>query len=745
MKRVLFAIALTAVVTVSCGREEAETVNNPVEHEYTFVIEDGETRATLDDGGVLWVANDRVGMFLDGYTGYANVNTSTTPKQVTLYSKNEIPAGSYAYAYYPYKGSNTDKTETVITLATNQDGGSISAMPMAGIPFLVQNTVEVSGNSAQTNGTIRFVNLGAIIDFRVFSTNSAYASETLQYVKFQADGVSISGDATIDLTALSDRTFDDSALELSWSQGAFDYVKVSQTAPVASNKDAATPVYMVVGPGSYPSGTITVGTDVATYTFPFTAKELGRNALKRFNMNLANATRVAGVVENVKTLPYSEAFTDSKGDFTIEGGTGSEWQFRATYGATVPGYYKDSGASSSSRHDVTTALVSPWIDLRSVPGARLKFSHAINKYLTGESYGAVMIQKEGESGWSTLPVPFPALPSSNYSSYLDVDISLAAYVGYKVKIKFEYVSTQSDSGTWEFRNFSLIEAPAATPQLGWLELPEYSASSMSGTTSSPLNDLLLVKHSAEMNSTVQRNYSCLYDPAMYASYWVAYPLCASHLGSGRSDDPWDFDPGVPTSKQTNVIDYSYNVKIATWSNSDNFYARGHQIPNADRNGCEAMRIQTFYMTNITPQIHYGLNADIWMNLESAVRDVVKSSSDTVYVVTGAAFRKKGENTQINTIVNDRNDSKVIPVPNYYWKALLKVKWNTERTSVTSAKTIGFWMPHEDLLGDSYDDAKYVVSIDQLEAWTGFDLFANLPDAIESTAQDNTSWSNFKSF
>ena len=48
---------------------------------------------------------------------------------------------------------------------------------------------------------------------------------------------------------------------------------------------------------------------------------------------------------------------------------------------------------------------------------------------------------------------------------------------------------------------------------------------------------------------------------------------------------------------------------------------------------------------------------------------------------------------------------------------------------------------------SYNDSytNYTVSVDQIEQWTGFDFFVNLPDPIESAAESNASWSAFQSF
>ena len=285
-------------------------------------------------------------------------------------------------------------------------------------------------------------------------------------------------------------------------------------------------------------------------------------------------------------------------------------------------------------------------------------------------------------------------------------------------------------------------AKAAFAPGGWLELPTTTVDA--STTTSSRSDLYLVTHRALMTGSdqPQRNYTILYDPEMYASYWVAYPLCNNHLGSGR-DESWDFDPEVPESKQTNIRKGAYGVKWPTAAYSNNYFARGHQLPNADRNGVDAMMAQTYYSTNLTPQLQYGFNGDIWKNLEDGVRNVVKGKADTVYVVTGAAFRKVGGSETINTITSVR-DNKILPVPNYYWKVLLKVKWTGG--SVSGAKAIGFWLNHWETYstaGNAYEAC--AVSVDQIEQWTGFDFFSNLSPSLQSGAEAATDWAAFKAY
>lgn len=292
----------------------------------------------------------------------------------------------------------------------------------------------------------------------------------------------------------------------------------------------------------------------------------------------------------------------------------------------------------------------------------------------------------------------------------------------------------------DFKTVQQSQRPA-----GWLELPAaVSKTAISSTTTSSLSDLIQYTHFLDESTRVgkQRNYTFLYDPQMYASYWVAYPLTGSHMGSLKRPDPFPKDPAVSADKQTDIESGAYGVSVSTPNYSKNLYSRGHQLPNADRNGNATLQKQAFYATNITPQIQNGFNGGVWGNLEAEIRSAVpSSSSDSLYVVTGAAFKKVGGSETVKTITNSR-DNKVLPIPNYYWKVILKVKWGAGGT-ITDACAVGFWLPHKDLKDEDYLD--YRVSVDQIEAWTGFDFFANLPDILETSAEQNTNWTAFKNF
>lgn len=88
------------------------------------------------------------------------------------------------------------------------------------------------------------------------------------------------------------------------------------------------------------------------------------------------------------------------------------------------------------------------------------------------------------------------------------------------------------------------------------------------------------------------------------------------------------------------------------------------------------------------------------------------------------------------------DTKNCPVPNYYYKVLLKVKREASG-KISSASTVGVWLPHRVYSGESYQS--YTKSVAEIEALTGYNFFANLPADIQAAAEQNSNWSTFASF
>ncbi len=210
-------------------------------------------------------------------------------------------------------------------------------------------------------------------------------------------------------------------------------------------------------------------------------------------------------------------------------------------------------------------------------------------------------------------------------------------------------------------------------------------------------------------------------------------------------DPWKAYDGITTDKQINIWSAGYGVDYTpTTYENGNHYARGHQIANADRNGDSEMQVQTFLAINSTPQIQNGFNGGIWNTLETAIQTHAKTldSADSLYITTGPVYKTVGGSETITYITPAKDTGKKCPVPNYYFKVVLKVKRSND--TVTDAMAVGFWFEHKEYAsGTSYTTC--AVSVDEIERKTGYDFFANLPDTIEAAAETNPDWTAFQNF
>ena len=228
---------------------------------------------------------------------------------------------------------------------------------------------------------------------------------------------------------------------------------------------------------------------------------------------------------------------------------------------------------------------------------------------------------------------------------------------------------------------------------GWLELPAMDN-----------NALEYYSHSFKMNGKTYRNYSFGWSQKDRVALWVAYPLCRLYLNgnAGRTDE-WALDPLLGEDSAAPFGGYAGS------------YARGHQLPSADRQCCYEANAQTFYGTNMTPQLNEH-NERIWSDLENMVRGYA-SSSDTTYVVTGVMVSSSSK------IERDSYGNNVT-VPDAYFKAVLKY---SKSSTLGMWNAAAFYLEHRAYSGSV--GKEHSMSIDELEKKTGIDFFVNLPGKV----------------
>lgn len=235
----------------------------------------------------------------------------------------------------------------------------------------------------------------------------------------------------------------------------------------------------------------------------------------------------------------------------------------------------------------------------------------------------------------------------------------------------------------------------------WMELP--------ATSKTDKFDFLY--HMMTLDGSQIRNYSLYWDYDNLVARWVAYPLNSRYIGSGKRSDAWGLDPLLDAAKQP--------VLYGGLSEGNNgWYARGHQIPSADRYSGDS-NVQTFYGTNMTPQ-NNDFNGGIWADLEKKVRGWA-GNSDTLYVVTGCVL----DGAKYYCL---DNVGKKVTVPTGYFKALLRYSPSSTITQTTGGYMgCAFFFEHRNYSSKALKPQ--AMSIDELEKKTGMDFFVNLPAAI----------------
>mgnify|MGYP003307717185 CR=1 FL=1 len=398
---------------------------------------------------------------------------------------------------------------------------------------------------------------------------------------------------------------------------------------------------------------------------------------------------------------FYETLEKSAGSFTIKDvkvpeQLGFVWEHSSDYKCMKATAYE---SSTTNNYESESWLISPDIDLTSVSSAYLTFEHAGGYFGTAANEATVWISK-ADGDWEPLLIDKDDYPTS--WTFIDAgNWDLKDYVGNVVKLGFKYSSTAKKAGTWEIRNVAVLSGTheeTTVPEIDptktqWMELPATDDDAYG-----------YYSHSFTMKDKVYRNYSFAWSQKDLVSVWVAYPLNKTYTDKVVDrTDAFKYDPILGKDKSSNP---------GTGYAGD--YARGHQLPSADRLCCREANEQTFYGTNIAPQLDEH-NEGIWANLEDKVRSVA-NASDTTYVVTGCTV---ADATEFST----DTDGKKITIPTAFFKAVLVYKKGAEQ-EWTSA---GFFTEHKKY---SSNDLKPIsMTIDELEEKTGLDFFVNLAGKI----------------
>lgn len=193
-------------------------------------------------------------------------------------------------------------------------------------------------------------------------------------------------------------------------------------------------------------------------------------------------------------------------------------------------------------------------------------------------------------------------------------------------------------------------------------------------------------------------YTVSYNENWRLPNWVAYELTSKEVqGTVKRAKHFVPDPLVIGISAENS-DYARSG-----------YDRGHMAPAADMKWNRTAMKESFYFSNICPQLH-NINAGDWKELEEKVREWAMQYH-SVYIVSGPIV---GPNPK-------RIGKNKIAVPDAFFKVVLL-------DGLTGAQAIGFIIKQEK---GNRPLKSYAVTIDSVESLTGINFFPGLPDELEN--------------
>jgi DNA/RNA endonuclease G (NUC1) len=202
--------------------------------------------------------------------------------------------------------------------------------------------------------------------------------------------------------------------------------------------------------------------------------------------------------------------------------------------------------------------------------------------------------------------------------------------------------------------------------------------------------------------------------------WVSYNLETNHFGAEDRCNCFTEEPalaaqGIP------------GIRTSDYTNGG--FDRGHMMRSADRTVTNYENATTFYLSNVVPQTA-DLNQGVWAQHEIFIADLARVSDRELFIITGPAFTGPARTIK---------DEGKIRIPDFTWKIVVALDRNAGLSSITSwddvaaAQVIAVNMPNiAGIRNLNWRD--YQVTVDSLEALTGYNFLALLPDNFETALE-----------
>ncbi|MGE3556378.1 MAG: DNA/RNA non-specific endonuclease [Candidatus Obscuribacterales bacterium] len=124
----------------------------------------------------------------------------------------------------------------------------------------------------------------------------------------------------------------------------------------------------------------------------------------------------------------------------------------------------------------------------------------------------------------------------------------------------------------------------------------------------------------------REGYTLCYDGRSRNPIWVYTYLTLDDLtGSAERKDNYRQDPDLPAHVRSTKPDYKHSG-----------YSRGHMEPAANHKDSQKNMDETFFLSNMAPQVQDGFNGGTWRTLEQWCRGLIDHDT-SAHIITGPLY------------------------------------------------------------------------------------------------------------
>jgi DNA/RNA endonuclease G (NUC1) len=221
-------------------------------------------------------------------------------------------------------------------------------------------------------------------------------------------------------------------------------------------------------------------------------------------------------------------------------------------------------------------------------------------------------------------------------------------------------------------------------------------------------------------------YALSYNNDKGTPNWTSWHLDSSWT-TNVSDRQNTFRPDDTLPASFKHVQSGYN--FATYG-----FDRGHMTPSADRTSSVEDNSATFLMTNMVPQAS-GNNQGPWASMENDLRSLLNGSANELYIISGGTGTGGNSTTGHWDTIQDTGGN-TVNVPAFTWKVVMVMSRQDgdDVARVNNAtRTFAVIMPNNDNIRPD-DWRKYLATVDQVEALSGYNFFSNVPESIQNVIE-----------